>query len=501
MNYYIGLDNGGTLCKAVLFDANGQEICKASRKLRMISQHPGYTERDMEELWQANLAVLREAVATAPVDLASIKSIACSGHGKGLYLWGKNDKPVRNGIVSTDSRASSYPKMWKEDGVSDHVFAENYQNILACQPVSLLRWLKNNERDSYDAIRWIFEVKDYIRFRLTGEAYAELTDYSGSNLMNVSKKQYTKESLARFGIDEVYDALPPLRASTDICGFLKADVATAVGLNAGIPVAGGMFDIDACSIAMDIVDDTSICVIAGTWGINHFIQKSPILNKTIQMNSLYCLPGYYLIEEGSATSAGNLEWFINKFMGSEEKEKAKALGVSLYQYCDVLVESVPVQEQSIIFLPFIFGSNYNPDAKACFLGMDNHHTQAHIVRSVFEGIVFCHLVHIEKLLMNAKNIRSVRLAGGATNSTVWKQMFADVLQKPIEIVEANELGALGCAMAGAVASNEYPDLVTAAAKMTRIKETILPNAELATAYQEKFNRYKKMSEALDAFWG
>ena len=79
-----------------------------------------------------------------------------------------------NGIVSTDSRAWEYPERWEKDGTADKAFKKTYQKILACQPVSLLCWLRDNRPEVYNNIEWIFECKDYIRFRLTGEAYAEL---------------------------------------------------------------------------------------------------------------------------------------------------------------------------------------------------------------------------------------------------------------------------------------------------------------------------------------
>ncbi len=497
--YYMGLDNGGTSCKAVIFDENGKEISKASRTLNMIIPLPLHTERDMTELWLKNAECIKEAIINSQIDPKLIKGIACSGHGKGLYLWGKDNKPTRNGIVSTDGRAVDIVKKWKKDGTAKRIYETNYQDILACQPVSILRWLKENEKESYENIKWIFEVKDYIRFCLTGEAFAEITDYSGSNLMDLSKKEFSKDLLEIFGIKEVFDCLPPIKRSTDICGYVTKEVSKLTFLPEGIPVAGGMFDIDACSIAMNIVDSQNICAIAGTWSINEYISKIPIKNKTVMMNSEYCLDNYYLVEESSATSAGNLEWYINKFM-KYEVEQAKKNGSNIYKYCDELVESVEPGDQDIIFLPFIYGSNYNASSKACFLGLDSHHSQSHIVRSVFEGIVFCHMVHIEKLLLNKTDFKSIRLAGGAVNSKVWTQMFADVCGYPIEVVKVKELGALGCAMAASVACGDYQSLEESSNKMTKIEEVIKPRKEYIEIYKEKFNRYKSLYLNLEKYW-
>lgn len=497
--YLVGLDNGGTNIKAVVFDIEGKEISTAYQQVELITPGEGRTERDMNVLWEANCTVLKKAIEKAGIQPDEILGVSLSGHGKGLYLWGKDDKPVYNGIVSTDTRAYKYPEMWNNDGTAEKIFKKTCQSILACQPVSLVSWLKDNAPEVIKNTKWIFGVKDYIRFRLTGEANAEITDISGSNFVNVIERKFDKELLKDFGLEDIYDKLPPLKNSTDVSGYITAEASKKTGLAEGTPVAAGMFDIDACAIAMDITDEDNLCVIAGTWSINEYISKEPILNKTVMMNSLYCIPGYYLVEECSPTSAANYEWFLNKFMG-EEKAIAKKSGTNIYEFVDRMVESVKPGEQNIMFLPYIFGSNYNPQAKASLIGLDSSHTKEQIARAIFEGIVFCHMVHIEKLLMNRSRPKAVRLAGGAANSKVWVQIFADVLNLPIEIIDTKELGALGGAMAAGVAAGVFKDLKDAAKKLVKIKERVEPIKENAEIYKSKFKLYKETTETLDSLW-
>lgn len=497
--YFMGLDNGGTMCKAVIFDAAGKEIASASSKLNMITNQPGFTERDMDELWKTNCKVINEVIVNSGLKKEDVKGVACTGHGKGLYLWGKDDKPCCNGIVSTDSRAWMYPEKWEKDGTADRVFQKTFQKILACQPVSLLCWLKDHNPEVLSNVKWIFEVKDYIRFKLTGEAFAEETDYSGSNMMNLKERCFDRELLGEFGLADLFEAMPPLKNSTDFCGGVSKQASLETGLLEGTPLAGGMFDIDACAVAMDITDDSNICVIAGTWSINEYISKQPVLNKTVMMNSLYCIPGYYLIEECSPTSASNYEWFLDQFMG-EEKQKAAEAGINFFEYCDKLAKTVAPDDQNITFLPYIFGSNYNPQAKASMIGLDMRHTRSQIIRAVLEGIAFCHMVHLEKLLANRSKTEAVRLAGGAANSLVWAQIFADVFQLPVELIDTKELGTLGCAMAAAVAAGVYKDLKEAAQCMVKIKSRIEPIKTNFPAYEKKFALYKKVSASLEGVW-
>jgi L-xylulokinase len=498
-SYFMGIDNGGTLTKACIFDQDGREIGGASRGVPLSMPRPGFTERDMETLWRANCEAIREAISSSGIEPEDLRGLACTGHGKGLYLWGRDGKPARPGIVSTDSRAASITEAWNRDGTAKKAFELTCQSVLACQPVSLLRWIKDNEPGVLEASRWIFEVKDYIRFRLTGEAYAEVSDYSGSSLMNLRERRFDDRLLELFGIEGLGGLLPPIRGSTEACGSVSEEAARATGLPAGLPVAGGMFDIDACAVAMDVLDEENICVIAGTWSINEYVSRKPVVDGSVLMNSLFCAPGYFLVEECSPTSAGNNEWFTKLFL-REELREAEARGMGVYELAGELAASVPADGQDIVFLPYVFGSQYDPRAKACFVGMDATATRAQLIRAVYEGVALGHRVHVVKLLASRAAPRAARLAGGAAKSPLWAQMFADVLELPVETVDANELGALGCAMAAAVASGFYRDLEEAASRMMRVGRRFEPSAAASAIYRRKYERQKTVSAALAGLW-
>ncbi len=495
--YLIGLDNGGTSSKAALFDTDGREIAVASRQTPVFTPHPGYNERDMEALWLANCECVREVIASSGVTPAAILGIAVCGHGKGLYAWGRDGKPARNGIVSTDNRAWQYPEKWKREGTAERLYPRLCQRLLACQQVSLLAWLKDHERETYDNIEWVFSVKDYIRFRLTGEAFCEATDISGSGLMNVRDARFDRDMLEDLGIGEAYERLAPLRYSADRCGSITAEAARLTGLPEGTPVAGGMFDIDACAIAMDITSPEQLCTITGTWSINEFISPVPITGTAVAMNSLYAIPGFYLLEECSATSAGNLEWFVRNNM----KDEILPEGKKLYAHIDDLVAGIDPGDCEVYYLPFLYGSNAHPLAKATFAGLTTYHTTAHQLRAIFEGVTFSHKTHIDRLLSVRGAPTAVRMAGGAANSPVWVRMFADVLGLPIETVRGvKELGALGSAMAAAVAAGVYANYEDAARAMVRVNEPVMPDMERHRVYMAKYAKYTAVCRAMDTVW-
>lgn len=497
MKYFLGLDNGGTATKAAVYDLSGKEMAVASLPTRALSPKPGFFERDMDELWNSNCAVIRQAVEKAGISPEEIEGVAVCGHGKGLYLWGKDNRPLGNGILSSDSRARAYAERWRKDGTEERAFCKTYQKILPCQPVSLLAWLKEREPSMFSKIRWVFECKDYIRFRLTGEAGGEITDYSGTGLVNLSTRQYDRELLRLFSLEEIFSSLPPLCGPFDLCGRVTSQAAAETGLAPGTPGVGGMFDIDACAAAVGITQPDTVCMIAGTWSINEYLREKPVLDGSVALNSFSFLPNYFLVEESSPTSAGNLEWIIDRFFSELRSQHGK----NVYSVLDQMVQQVPPEESYPLFTPFLMGSSLFPNAKASFVGLDSFQEQKHLAKAAYEGIVFSHKTHLERLKQSSEqNFKCVRLAGGAARSRVWSQMFADILELPVEVMDIKETGALGCAMAAAVGTGTYEGFEQAFEHMGKEGYRLFPRPETFGLYRSRYQIYLHVNQGLSSVW-
>ena len=484
--YIMGVDHGGSSSKAVIFDFRGNVIASSKQSMAMQTPQPGFTERDMELLWQMHCEVIRQALLNAGLQGDQIAALSFSGHGKGLYLWGKDNAPAGPGIVSTDSRAHRIVERWYADGTAKQVFPLICQQILASQPVALLRWLMENDPETLGKTQYVFGVIDYVRFRMTGLARGEITNMSGSGLVNLSTKNYDDRILSCLGLDNISEKLPPLINSPEIAGTVTPECARLTGLSVGTPVAAGMFDIDACAIGMNVCDDQRIAVIAGTWAINEYIAKRPVMDGSVKMNSLYCLPEYYLLEECSPTSASNYDWFLSNFA----QEAAQAANENLYVWANAHVQSVRPDEQEMVFLPYLYGGMDDARTKSVLAGMESWHTRAHVLRAICEGIVFGHRMQVERLQKSRSTpAEAIRLAGGVVRAEHWVQMFADILQLPVETIDVEELGALGAAMAAAVAVDHYHSLQSAAQAMVRISKIYHPNPAHKAVYDRKYDKF------------
>ena len=498
--YLVGIDNGGTVSKAAVFAADGRELAVAGRPVASIMNVPGWSERDMNVLWQDTAAAIREAVEKAGVDPADIACVTCTGHGNGLYLIDANGNPVRNGIYSSDGRAASIIADWKARGIDAQALPKTAQCVWPAQPNALLAWLREHEPESIRKAASLLMAKDYTRFKLTGNVAMELTDMSGTSLMNVVTAAYDDSVFDIFGLSEMKRLMPPLVQSAEICGTITAEAAMLTGLKAGTPVAGGMFDIDACGLSSGCMDERQFVIVTGTWGNNQYIARTPLVDKGLFMTSCYSIPGWYLMLEGSPTGAGNLDWFVSAFL--EDKKillKQEGLG-SVLAWADSVVAACEPKEEDPIFLPFVYGENVGYPAKATFLGLASQHSRAEVLRAVYEGCVFSHNMHIQRLYAFREKPEVVRITGGAARSAVWMQMFADIFQVPVEVPEGSELGALGAAIAGAVASGMYPTYADAITAMTRMGRRYEPDPARAVVYAKRYATYSKACQALKGFY-
>jgi len=496
--YLLGIDNGGTVSKVVIFDTNGNEICTRSRKITTLYPKAGWAERDMEEVWLNTSAAIQEAIAAAGIAPQKILAIGNASHGNGLYLLDKQGRPLRNAILSVDTRAAEFVSRWKEQRTLDQLWRVIYQQLWAAQPTALLAWLKKYEPENYRRIGAVLLSKDYIKFRLTGSASTDFTDISATSLLNFLKQDYDESILHAFSLSDIQPALVAPKASHEIVGTVTSQAARETGLQEGTPVVGGMFDVSACALGAGVLHPGQICVVSGTWSINAAVTASIADNRNLFMNSIY-VDNTFIAIESSPTSATNLEWFVNHFC-VEEKALAATRGISVYEVCNEIVKELAPGSTNIIFHPFLYGSNVQATARAGFYGVAGWHTKAHLLRAIYEGVVYGHMSHIEKLHHAGIPIESIRFTGGGARSAVWSQMFADALSVPVEVVNGEEIGARGAAMCAGIGVGVYADYADAVKKIVQVARRYEPDAQATPFYVARFKEHQFLTQTLQEAW-
>lgn len=489
--YLLGLDAGNTVIKAVLFDLEGQQIAMHVLDGQSSSPQPGHVERDLNELWANAGVAIAGCIEKAGISAAEIAAVGCAGHGNGLYLLDREGAPLV-GIQSLDSRAADLAaELAEASGARLHELC--LQKPWPSQTPVLLAWIKRHRPEIYAQTGTVLLCKDFITNRLTGERVSDISDMSGCGLTRMPEAVYDDELLALYGLSDARGLLPRLIDPADIAGHVTANAAKITGLAEGTPVIGGYFDVvsSALGSGAGLAGDASI--IAGTWSINQVFSAAPVKDPNVFMVSAFG-PDRFVNIEASATSAANLEWYVREFVerGAHHDDP--------FGYCNDRIGEITPQADDPFFHPFLYGSGQGAEYRAGFYGLAGWHGEGHMLRALFEGVLFEHRRHIELLKAAGVQFDRAILSGGGARSPHWPQMFANCLGVPIVVAQARETGALGAAIGAAVATGLVADYEEGINTMTRPKQVFDPVGSMKHHYDARYEMYCALSEALKPFW-
>ncbi|QTM00943.1 carbohydrate kinase [Mannheimia sp. ZY171111] len=484
MNYTLGIDCGGTFIKAALFDNQGNIQALHRENVSVISETAGYAERDMLQLWTVCAEVVRSTIEKSGVNPSDIKGVGISAQGKGAFFLDKQNKPLGRAILSSDQRSLEIVKQWQADGVPQQLYPLTRQTLWTGHPVSILKWVQQNEPERYAQVGSVLMSHDYLRFCLTGELHCEETNISESNLYNMAKGEYDQSLADLLGMPDVLEKLPPVIKPNKVAGYVTYDAAKLTGLAVGTPVVGGLFDVVSTACCADLDDETKLNVVLGTWSVVSGITDNIDLSQALPfVYGRYAEPDKFIVHEASPTSAGNLEWFVKQWSHLS------------YQEINEGIAALPAAQSSVLFVPFLYGSNAGLGMQASFYGMQSYHTQMHLLQSIYEGVLFSLMTHLNRMFIRFPKTKVLRVTGGPVKSKVWMQMLADLTGMRLEVPQVEETGCLGAALMAmqgvGLDLNQKPVLN---AEM----QVFEPNKENYTAYQTKYQRYQKLTDALKA---
>ena len=485
---FLGVDVGGTVVKAALFDQVGNAVVTSSGSADVTTKSGGVVERDPHRIWDAAAKAIKHCTSASEVAGRRISAVGVTGFGNGLFLLDDRGEPTRNAVTAVDTRASDIVQSWRSAGLEELMWATTRQPFWAGQPLPLLRWIKDKERDSLDQARFLVQSKDYVRYRLTGTLKPERSDLGSAGLYDPVAKAIPWDLCEQLELEETRglirsdDVLQP----GEIAGEVSPDAAAETGLPASLPVVAGTLDGLALMLGSGVTDRGQLSIIGGTWGINQVLNDGPDEDRVVFQSLAALDADEFLLVESSPNSMSNFEWFLRNlgFTGNRETPG------DIYAEADSIAQRTHLSEQDpLTFLPHVFATPRHPTRTGALLGLAGEVDSDKIVRAVYEGIVFEHRLLVERLPGLDSNATPI-LAGGVARSTVWTQLLADVLGLPLAITDTAELGARGSAMLAATAIGLYPDHRTAATEMSRVASVVQPRTENSEILNTRFQRFK-----------
>lgn len=490
----LGIDNGLTVTKAVIFDETGRALAVARRRVPQNLPQPHHVERDMDQLWVATAEAIAEAIQLSGRPASDIVAVAATAHGDGLYLLDREKRPLGPGILSLDSRAQPICDTWRDAGAAALTLTGQFPN--ACSPAALLAWIKQNDPARYAQIGHILAGKDWLRFCLTGTIGTDITEASAA-FTHVKTQTYSLDALALFGLSDLAHALPPVAGSAEIVGHITAQAAGLTGLKEGTPVAAGLHDVTASALGIGGHAEGVVAIVAGTYSINEVVSASPKTDpRWLCRNAIEV--GKWNNMALSPASAANYDWFLETLCQADLAQ-AEVLGQSVHGLIAREIDAALEKPTTLIFHPYLFGSPHGAQASASFLGLRGWHNRGDMLRAVLEGIVFNHRVHIDAL-RDGFELREARLTGGVARNPAFAQMFADVLGMPVTTSQTEEAAAWGAALCAGAAVGLYASAMADPRDMSLLGKTYFPNTERQARYQTRYDLHCKLATALAPFW-
>jgi len=495
----LGYDFGTSAVKVALFNQMGKIVAHSSKSYPMLLPQKGWAEQVPDDWWSAMILATQDLLSSDNIDVSRIKAIGICAQMCGTIPVDIKGNVLHNALIWLDTRSSDIAHRITNGLVRINGYGlskilqwlwitNGAPNLSGKDPISKILWFKESKTNLWKQTHKFLDVKDYLLFRLTG-SYSTTQDCAHvSWLMDsrADKRCWSDTLLKQVGIQK--DHLPNIYSASQIVGKLSVSIAKDLGLEPGVTVVGGMGDVGAYAIGSGQIRDNSIHIHCGTggWIAAHMNRRAVDIFNSV---ATVCAPekDRYLLIAAQETAGACVNWAANVLSNTENNQPN-------FSEFDRLAKESPPGAEGLFFFPWLFGERVpvdNDKIRGGFLNLSLHHSKEHMARSVLEGVALntrWALNPVEKIVKNNDNIR---LLGGGAVSDIWCQIFADVLQRPIEQVFQPEFGGCrGAAMAAAVGCNWFDDFEQAS-KMVQVQNVFLPNKDLAYLYDQKFDEFKQ----------
>jgi xylulokinase len=368
---------------------------------------------------------------------------------------------------------------------------------LTCNPalanftLTKLLWVRENEPENWKRVRAVMLPKDYVRFRLTGERATDMADASGTLLLDVAHRRWSREMLQAAEIDE--RLLPYLHESPDVCGKISGDGAAATGLRVGTPVVAGAGDQAAGATGMGIVAAGTVSATIGTSGVVFAATDRPALDPRGRVHTFcHAIPGRWHVMGVTQAAGLSLRWFRDTFATNSNGARES------YDQLTTEAAKIPAGSDGLLWTPYLMGvrtPHLDSKARGALVGLTASHTRAHVVRAILEGVAFS--LRDTFTLFREMNVpvTSIRLGGGGARSPLWCQIQADVYGHAVEIVEAEEGAAYGAAILAGVGAGMWPSVDAACAAAVRVASRINPQPAAVATLNASYSAFRSVYPA------
>lgn len=490
----LGIDIGTSGCKTVVVDEEGSLAAWSYAEYDLYSDGHGRSEQEPADWWNAVQQTIRDIMHRHPEFRSRLRGIGLSGQMHGLVPLDEHHRVIRRSILWNDQRSEPQcATIHEKAGGLEGLVRITNNRMLPGYTGGKILWLRENEPENYQRMKWFLNPKDYIRLCLTGDLVTEVSDASGTGLFDVRRRVWASELFSL--LDLPIDIAPRCVESPEITGTVRPEVASELGLPPGLPVVGGGGDAVIQTIGSGVLDSSTLMTTIGTAGIVCSSLDEFRENPEGKLQ-LFCnvIPGKWHVMGVTLAAGASLQWARRLLFGSGQSP-----GVDVYQRINEEAAQAEPGSGGVIFLPYLSGERCpypDPNARGSFIGLSMNSTRADLLRSVMEGVIFSFRDVARFLDEMGIQYETIVTSGGGAQSAVWRQIHADVFKKDVLTVNASREGAAyGAALVAGVGTGVWPSLEAIVQRLA-VETRTQPQPQHFQRYDAIYEIYRKQYERL-----
>jgi xylulokinase len=490
----LGYDFGTSSVKAALFGRDGIAHAQATMPYPLHRPKPGYAEQDPQDWWRAMANATRAVLAQVEDAAGRVRSLGIAAQLCGCVPVTSAGEPLHRCLISLDTRSAPIARAITAGGPRVAGYgvlrlagwlrlANGAPNLSGKDPLSKMLWFREREPEIWRRTARLLDVKDWLVHRLTGEFTTTADAAQLTWLMDNRRRAWSQAWLERFGIAPEH--LPRIVPADTTAGSLTAAAAAELGLPAGLPVSGGVGDVNGAALGAGNTAEGAyhLCIGTSLWLGAHSTKRRVDIFSGIG-TLCAALPDRYLLVAAQENGGAAAAW------------TAHAFGFDTVRALDESACRAEPGADTPLFAPWLFGERaplHDEHRRSVLTGASVRTTREDLAYAVLAGVALNARWALEAAQKCLRaSTAELRVLGGAA-SPAWTRVLADMLQRPLRVASEPALGAArGAAMTAAVTAGWFRDL-DAAGAMARMGIAIEPDRARRAWADERYGELRQLS--------
>ncbi|MBL7189439.1 MAG: FGGY-family carbohydrate kinase [Phycisphaerae bacterium] len=459
--YIIAYDLGTGGNKASLHDAEG--YCLSTCFVPYSTQYPksGWHEQKPMDWWRSVVQSTQELLKGCDVDRDQIICCGISGHSLGAVPLDCEGRLLCGSTpIWSDSRAGRQAERFFEHVDEGQWYMTTGNGFPAALYTAFkIMWYRENEPEMFEKIHKVIGTKDYINYRLTGRILTDYSYASGSGVYDLLKWDYSDALIE--ATDLPRKIFPDIAPSAEVIGCLTPEAAEQLGLSQQVRVVCGGVDNSCMALGARAFKEGRVYNSLGSSSWIAVSSAKPLLNeKTRPYVFTHVVPGMFTSATAIFSAGSSFRWLRETLCRNLTDESGDAEG-NVYETMTKMAECSPVGANHLLFNPSLAGGSSldaSPNIRGAFIGLDLGHKQCDVIRAVMEGIAMGLRVALDELRKLTQLSDEMVVVGGGSQSTFWRQIYADIYNmRIIKTSIDRQAASLGAAALAAVGSGLWRD--------------------------------------------